>query len=124
MKLSKAKYSELIERIGSLLEQGRKQAYRAVNTVLVKTYWEIGKRIVEYEQGGKEKADYYAALLDTLSRDLKIKYGKLFGKSNVYLMREFYSKYQKFQTVSGKLSWSHYSELLYIEKKRILLRKA
>src|SRR3989338_149811 len=114
MKLSKAKYSELIENIGSLLEQGRKQAYQAVNTILVKTYWEIGKRIVEYEQEGKEKADYGAALLDTLSRDLKINYGKGFSKSNVYLMRQFYLKYKKFQTVSGKLSWSHYSELLSI----------
>lgn len=116
MKLSKAKYSELIENIGSLLEQGRKQAYQTVNTILVKTYWGIGKRIIEYEQEGKEKADYGAALLDTLSRDLKIKYGKGFSKSNVYLMRQFYLKYQKFQTVSGKLSWSRYSELLSIEE--------
>lgn len=115
-KTSKKDYSSLIDSIGSLLEQGKKQAYQAVNTILVKTYWEIGKRIVEYEQEGKEKADYGTALLDTLSRDLKIKYGKGFSKSNVYLMRQFYLKYQKFQTVSGKLSWSHYSELLPIEE--------
>ena len=49
----KKEYSSLITGIGSLLEQGRKQAYQAVNAILVKTYWEIGKRIVEFEQKGK-----------------------------------------------------------------------
>lgn len=108
------KYSSLITDIGALLEQGRRQAFHAVNPILVKTYWEIGKRIIDYEQEGKEKAEYGASLLDNLSKDLKLKYGKGFSKSNVYLMRQFYLKYQKFQTVSGKLSWSHYSELLSI----------
>ena len=110
------KYNSLVTDIGALLEQGRKQAYQAVNSILIRTYWGIGKRIVEYEQEGKEKAEYGAALLDNLSRDLKLRYGKGFSKSNVYLMRQFYSKYLKFQTVSGKLSWSHYSELLSIEE--------
>lgn len=113
---SKKGYSSLISSIGSLLDEGRRQAYQAVNTFLVKTYWEIGKRIVEYEQEGKERAEYGSSLLDTLSKDLKVKYGKGFSKSNVYLMRQFYLKYQKFQTVSGKLSWSHYSELLSIDE--------
>ncbi len=109
-------YSSLINSIGALLEQGRKQAYQAVNTILVKTYWEIGKRIVEYEQAGKEKAEYGSALLGNLSKDLKLEYGIGFSKSNIYLMRMFYLKYPKFQTVSGKLSWSHYTELLSIEE--------
>jgi len=109
-------YNQLINNIAQILEQGRKHAYSAINTILVRTYWEIGKRIVEYEQEGKEKADYGTALLDHLSRDLKLMHGKGFSKSNVYLMRQFYLKYKKFQTVSGKLSWSHYSELLSIEE--------
>lgn len=99
-------YNQLIDNIAQILEQGRKQSYAAVNKILVKTYWEIGKRIVEYEQEGKEKAEYGTALLDHLSRDLKLMHGKGFSKSNVYLMRQFYLKYKKFQTVSGKLSWS------------------
>ena len=53
--------------------------------------------------------------LSELSRDLKLKYGKGFNIRNIYLMRQFYINYQKFQTVSGKLSWSHYIELLCIE---------
>ena len=108
-------YQNLIEHIGILLEQGRKHAFYAVNTILIKTYWEIGKQIVEYEQKGKEHAEYGFSLLADLSKDLTLKYGKGFSKSNVYLMRQFYLKYQKFQTLSGKLSWSHYSELLSIE---------
>lgn len=79
-------YSALINSIGSLLEQGRRQAYHAVNEILVKTYWEIGKQIVEYEQKGKEKAEYGSALLENLSKDLKLMYGKGFSKSNlIYL---------------------------------------
>lgn len=81
---------------------------------MVKSNWEIGRHIVEFEQHGKEKADYGSALLTSLSKDLKTKYGKGFSKSNIYLFRLFYIKYPKFQTLSGKLSWSHYSELLTI----------
>ncbi len=113
---SERKYDLLIKNIAEILEHGRKHAYTAINAILIKTYWEIGKEIVEYEQEGKEKAEYGAALLDNLSKDLKLKYGKGFSKSNIYLMRQFYLKYIKFQTVSGKLSWSHYSELLSIEE--------
>ncbi|MGG9963827.1 PDDEXK nuclease domain-containing protein [Ferruginibacter sp. SUN106] len=114
MKISKKKYSELIKNIGTTLQKARENAIRAINIELVKANWEIGRHIVEFEQNGKEKADYGSALLTSLAKDLKIKYGKGFSKSNIYLCRLFYIKYPKFQTVSGKLSWSHYSELLTI----------
>src|SRR3989344_5859376 len=105
------KYSSLISNIGSLLEQGRKQAYQAVNTILVSTYWEIGKRVVEFEQHGKERAEYGSALLENLSKDLKLRHGKGFSKSNLIYMRMFYLKYPKSETLSHQLSWSHYFEL-------------
>ncbi|MCM8832598.1 MAG: PDDEXK nuclease domain-containing protein [Candidatus Omnitrophica bacterium] len=105
-------YISLVDSIGNVLESARKQVARFINNILVKTYWEIGRRIIEYEQNGKEKAEYGSELLSRLSKDLSNKYGKGFSKSNVYLMRLFFLKYQKFQTVSGKLSWSHYVELL------------
>ena len=105
----------MIDSIGFLLEQGRKQAYQAVNSILVKTYWDIGKRIVEYEQAGKERADYGSSLLDNLSRDLKDRHGKGFSRRNVLDMRRFYLNYPNWQTVSAELSWSHYVELLEIE---------
>src|SRR3972149_841042 len=111
----KDKYPSLISDIGNLLEQGRTQAYHAVNDILVKTYWAIGKRIVEFEQRGKEKAEYGSALLENLSKDLKLRHGKGFSKSNLVYMRLFYLKYQKSETLSHQLSWSHYFELLKIE---------
>lgn len=114
MNLSKNKYNQLLDNIGSTLQKARENAIKAINTELVKANWEIGRHIVEFEQQGKEKADYGSALLTNLAKDLKTKYGKGFSKSNIYLCRLFYIKYQKFQTVSGKLSWSHYAELLTV----------
>jgi len=108
-------YNQLISSVGVLLEQARKDVYYQINQILVKTYWEIGKRIVEFEQKGKEKAEYGSGLLDKLSKDLKLKYGKGFSRRNVLDMRRFYINYSKWQTVSSKLSWSHYIELLGLE---------
>jgi predicted nuclease of restriction endonuclease-like (RecB) superfamily len=111
----KKEYSALISKIGSLLEAGRKQAYTAVNQILVKTYWEIGKQIIEYEQEGKEKAEYGSALLNTISKDLKLRFGKGFSRRNILDMRRFFIAYPKWQTVSAELGWSHYVELLGID---------
>ncbi|MDQ3110864.1 MAG: PDDEXK nuclease domain-containing protein [Bacteroidota bacterium] len=88
----------------------------AVNHELVKANWQIGKHIVEFEQKGNEKAEYGSELLSKLSCDLKAKHGKGFSKSSVYLSREFYIQYPIFQTLSGKLSWSHYTLLLSISE--------
>ena len=108
-------YGQLIRNIGSLLETGKKQSVSAVNQAMVRTYWEIGKHIVEYEQAGNEKAEYGSETLKRLSRDLTERYGNGFGMSNINKMRKFYSLYPILQTVSAKLSWSHYVELLKIE---------
>ncbi len=78
----------------------------------MKTYRDIGKRIVEFEQKGEERANYGAELLKKLAKDLSLKYGKGFSRSNLQYMRLLYIKYPKCQTLSGKLSWSHYVELL------------
>lgn len=112
--ISKIQYKCLVKDIGILLAEGRRKAFRAVDSILVKTYWQIGRRIVEHEQEGAEKAEYGSRLLTDLARDLKEDYGRGFSKSNIYLMRLFYLTYEKFQTVSGKLNWSHYAELLSI----------
>ena len=108
-------YIDLIKGVGILLEESRKKVYYEVNSILVKTYWEIGRRIVEFEQRGKEKAEYGSVLLDRLSMDLKLRYGKGFSRRNLLDMRKFYLKYQKRQTLSAKLGWSHYIELLGID---------
>jgi len=108
-------YNTLIYSIGIVLEKARKHVYSQINKILVKTYWNIGKQIIEYEQKGKEKAEYGSKLLDNLSKDLKLRYGKGFSRSNIIYMRLFYIKYSKSETLSHQLSWSHYFELLKVE---------
>ena len=112
---NKPNYGKLIKNIGKILEQGRKQAYTAVNIILLQTYWQIGKEIINFEQKGQERAEYGTQLLEKLSADLKINYGKGFSRRNVLDMRRFYLFNKKWQTVSAKLSWSQYVELLHID---------
>ncbi len=107
-------YQQLIDRIGECLAQGQLRAFEQVNTLLVETYWQIGQYIVEFEQKGNERAEYGSKLLTQLSRDLKTAYGKGFSRRNVLDMRRFYVSYPKWQMVSAKLGWSHYTELLAI----------
>lgn len=112
MNIESAKYNQLIEQIGTLLQSGRQQAAQAVNTILVQTYWQIGQYIVEFEQKGNERAEYGSQLLDNLSRDLTLSYGKGFSRSNLFQIRLFYIKFPIIQTLSGLLTWSHYVEIL------------
>ena len=114
MDLTKKLYSDLIQDIGTLLQKGRLKTYYAINKILLETYWQIGKKIILYEQHGEERAEYGSNLLNNLSRDLKSKYGKGFSRRNILNMRNFYIHYPKWQMLSAKLSWSHYVELLSI----------
>jgi predicted nuclease of restriction endonuclease-like (RecB) superfamily len=98
-------YSNLIADLASIIEQGRKLAVRYVNTALVTAYWLIGRRIVEFEQKGKERAEYGKRLLEKLSNDLTKKFGRGFSSDNLEAMRNFYLTYKKeiSETVSRKL---------------------
>ena len=107
-------YQQLITSISASLEQGRHDAVQQVNSVLVQTYWLIGKHIIEFEQQGNEKSEYGSNLLKQLSGDLNVTYGKGFSRSNLQYMRLFYVNYPNCQTLTGNLSWSHYTELLSI----------
>ena len=108
-------YQKLIENISLAFTTARQNVASAVNVEMLNAYWSIGKGIVEFEQKGKKKATYGKKLLENLSKDLNLKYGKGFSRSNLNYMRLFYIKYPKSETVSHKLSWSHYFELLKIE---------
>ncbi len=112
MKPSKTKYNDLLDNIGQTIETARLNAVKAVNTELVKANWEIGRHIVEFEQHGHERAEYGSDLLARLSKDLKLRYGKGFGRRNVLDMRRFYVTYPKWQAVPAKLSWTHFVALL------------
>ena len=93
--LPQENYQGLLQGIGQLLQTARQQAARAVNSLLVQTYWHIGQYIVEYEQGGNEKAEYGSGLLDRLSKDLSALHGKGFGRSTYLYMRKLYLSFSK-----------------------------
>ena len=105
-------YNFLIDEVGILLEQARRKVTFEINSILVKTYWEIGQKIVTFEQQGKEKAEYGRNLLTKLASDLTEKYGKGFSRDNVEKMRNFYLFFPNYATVSRNLSWSSLIENL------------
>ena len=105
----------IIKDIKQIIEESKRTVVKNVNTIMLQTYWSIGKRIVEEEQKGNEKAEYGLKLLVTLSKELTKEYGKGFSKSNLFSMRKLFLENQKFQTLSGKLSWSHYLLLLGVD---------
>ncbi len=108
-------YQKLLGRISDVYATGQLRAHQAVNSVITETYWQIGRDIVEFEQGGKAKAEYGKALLATLSHDLTLRHGKGFSRSNVVRIRQFYLAYSKGATTSHQLSWSVVVELLKID---------
>jgi predicted nuclease of restriction endonuclease-like (RecB) superfamily len=123
--------------IVELLESARRGAARTVNAIITSAYWEIGRRIVQEEQNGREKAGYGERLIDRLSSDLITRFGRGFSRSNVFQMRQFYLAHVEIiQTASGQsktagivqtlpgqlqklpifpLSWSHYVRLLTVQ---------
>lgn len=122
--------SLLESRISGLIEESRKNVVASVNVAMVYTYYEIGRLIVEDEQGGKERADYGKAMLKQLAARLTGKYGRGFSYTNLEQMRKFYKVYSKIsQTLSEEfanqqtlvkspqftLSWSHYLKLMRID---------
>lgn len=106
--------SGVINEIKEVLVSARTNVARQVNSELLTAYWNIGRIICEYEQSDPERADYGKRTIKELSRTLTQEFGKGFSVSNIQFMRRFYQAYPIQQTVSVKLSWSHYCELLSI----------
>jgi len=109
-------YNQLLNKIGLTYTNAKSKAVNAVNIELINAYWSIGKHIIDFEQSGNIKAEYGDKLLLGLSKDLSLKYGKGFSRSNLQYMRLLYKCYPICQTLSGKLSWSHYVELVSIDE--------
>ena len=105
------------QEIKELLYSAKNKVYQTINTTMTQTYFQIGKRIVEEEQGGETRAEYGSALLKNLSNELLKEFGKGYSEQNLKNMRRFYLAFQKSETVSRKfkLSWSHYIFLTRIE---------
>lgn len=100
---AKNDYSSLVTDIAGLLESARKYSARSINAILTSTYWLIGKRIVEFEYQGMERSEYYGnRLIEKPADDLKTKFGRGFGKRNIFLMKSFYESHSNiFQTLSA-----------------------
>ncbi len=86
-------YNELIENIDSVYNKAKSKIISSINVEMLDAYWKIGEDIVKFEQKGKLKAEYGKKLLINLSKDLSIKYGKGFSRSNLQYMRLFYIHY-------------------------------
>jgi predicted nuclease of restriction endonuclease-like (RecB) superfamily len=100
----------LINDIKTILHSAKSRVYQTINVTMTQSYFEIGKRIVQEEQGGEKRAGYGKEIIKKLSLELTKEFGKGFSIRNIEQMRKFYLAFQKSQTVSAKfkLSWSHY----------------
>ncbi len=108
--------------IREILRKARTEAYTAVNTAMVHTYWNIGKRIVEEEQKGKERAEYGQKLIKNLSIALNAEFGKGFSVANLWNFRQFYQTFQeteKLYTLCIELSWSHIRLVMRLDKHEV-----
>jgi predicted nuclease of restriction endonuclease-like (RecB) superfamily len=94
-------YDEALSGISELLDQARRAAARSVNGILAATYWEVGRRVVEFEQGGRARAEYGEGLVKRLSADLTAKHGRGFSERNLRQMRTFYQGWEIRQTPSA-----------------------
>ena len=108
---------DIYEEIRGLLKSARENIVSTINPTMAKTYFLIGKKIVEEEQNGEERAEYGEELVKNLSLKLTKEFGKGFSKTNLKQMKSFYIAYRKGQTLSDqfRLSWSHYLILMRME---------
>jgi len=111
-------FDGLVERLRLLIAQARQQALRAVDPIQVRTCWEMGWRIVEFEQGGAERAQYGARLLPRLAERLTAEFGSGFDERNLRHMRAFFQTFPIWNAVRSELSWTHYRLLLCVKDRR------
>ena len=110
--------SAFISDIKKIVEQGQRAAYGAVNAVMIETYWHIGRRIVEQEQQGEKRAGYGTQLIEALSAELTLTYGKGFGVRNLWLFKQFYLTFSDLEILHTRvqnLTWSHIRTTLRVE---------
>ena len=126
LSLTNENINPIFEEIRDLINNSRNRVYSTVNTEMLNLYWNIGKIIMEIQQGN-ERASYGDSVLNKLSQKLTAEFGKGFSKRNLERMRKFYICFPIATTVSTQLSWSHYLELIKIEeepKRNFYVREA
>lgn len=97
----------LFSSIKDIILEARRRVYKMVNSNLLETYWQIGRLIVEDEQGGNNRAEYGKFVLKTLAQQLTNEFGKGFDYTNLTNMRKFYLSFPILDTLRQELSWSH-----------------
>lgn len=107
--------TNFVSDIKALINEARQHVVRSVNTAMVITYWEIGRRIVEEEQNGSNRAEYGKYLILNLAEALTNEFGNGFNERNLRLMRQFYQSFPIRNTLCTELSWSHYRLLMRVE---------
>ncbi len=110
----------LIE-IKNIVTQARRQAYSAINSAMVEAYWNIGRRIVEEEQNGADRAEYGKQIIETISKELTKEFGKGFSARNIRNFRQFYMTFPEIEirkTLFSKLSWSHFQRVLKVSNEK------
>ena len=107
--------NELYKNIKQILKEARDHAYKQVNFIMVEAYWNIGKRIVEEEQSGEDRAKYGSYLIKELSEKLTDDFGKGFSRQSLWNMRQFYNSFPILSTLWRELSWSHYKLIIRLE---------
>jgi predicted nuclease of restriction endonuclease-like (RecB) superfamily len=116
MKEIKVPLNSFIEQVKQLLRKARQNAILSVNSLMVQTYFELGKRIVEEEQNGKAEATYGEYLLQNLSDELTAEFGKGYSRRNLELIRKFYLTYRFTKSpISQRLTWTHFLNLMRID---------
>lgn len=112
---------QYIVEIKQILAQARQKSYQAVNSAMVEAYWLIGKRIVEEEQNGKERADYGKEIIKNISDEMTREFGKGFSKRTIWEIRQFYTTFPDFsivRTLSAQLSWSHFQRIAKVQNEQ------
>ncbi|MCO5230213.1 MAG: PDDEXK nuclease domain-containing protein [Chitinophagales bacterium] len=107
--------------IKTILAQARQKAYTAINSAMVEAYWMIGKRIVEEEQGGEDRATYGKQIIQNVSAELTKEFGKGFTERNIRNFRQFYILFQEvsiWKTLFSKLQWSHFQRVLKVSDEK------
>ena len=107
--------NNLVNNVNSIIERSKSNIHKAINSEMVRAYFEIGREIVEEEQKGKDRAEYGKAIIKNLSKELTKQHGRGFSTTNLWYFRQFFMTYQNLHSLRGELSWTHYRLLIKID---------
>jgi len=113
-----ASTGSLLADVRDILRQARRQAYASANFIMVEAYWRIGQRIVEEEQGGKERAEYGTYLIRDLAKGLGDEFGRGVSVANLWNFKQFYLTFpteQKLYALRRELTWSHWRLVMRVD---------